>query len=196
MSDAEKKLLKDLSILEKMAEDMGGYLRASALFGRMGGPNLPALTLGGYLMRQHRLLALQDVLAPADQERLKRAVFQFNTLMGSEIVRSEKRAIQEYAARLRQWEAYVRDLRTDPRQHMNYYSNSVEPRAMIEALLNLLSAPPYQFNPEFKDRLETLDGALQAMWNPGDFVWPEGWEPAYPIKSYWWLYGRVKTGYR
>jgi len=192
MSDAEKKLLKDLSIVEKMAEMMAGYLRASALFGRMG-PNMPALTLGGYLMRQHRLLALQEALSLADQERLKRAVYQFNMVLSGEIVRSEARAMQEYGARLRQWENTIRELRGAPRQHMNYYSSTVEARAMLAALQNLLAAPPYRFDPKLAERLEMLDGGLLAMWGMGDFVWSEGWEPAYPIKGYWWLYGGVRT---
>ena len=196
MSDSAKKLRRDLAILEKMADEMGGYLRTSAVFGRLGSPNMPALTMGGYLMRQHRLLALQESLSTADQERLKRAVFQFNTLMGNEIVRSEKKATEEVGARLRQWESYIRDLRGDPRQYGNYYSNSVEPRAMLQALFDLLSAPPYKFLPDFQERLDMLDGGLMAMWDIGDFVWPDEWHTAYPVKSYWWLYGQVKTGYR
>jgi len=195
MIEAEKKLLRDLVILEKMSEAMGGYLRASALFGRMG-PSFPALTLGGYLMRQHRLLALQEVLNESNQARLKSAVYQFNTLISNEIVRSEKRATEEYGARMRQWEAFVRDLRRNPQAHQSGYKTGVESRAMLEALFQFLSTPPYRFNMELRERLDLLDGGLKGMWDMGDFVWEEGFELAYPIKMYWWLYGTLKTGER
>ena len=37
-----------------------------------------------------------------------------------------------------------------------------------------------------------LDRQLEKRWTAGDFIWPAGWEAAYPRERYWWLYGRLK----
>ncbi|MDJ0755966.1 MAG: hypothetical protein QNJ45_20735 [Ardenticatenaceae bacterium] len=191
MTDALQKLQRDLTIGERMVEEMAGYLQAETLFGRMP-PSLPALTLGGYLMRQHRLLALQEALPPADQTRVDNMINTFDQILSERIVRSENRAHREIGARLRQWEEYIRDLRRDLRGNAGYFATAVEPRVMIAALLEMLSEPPYQLQEEFAERLELLDRGLSGVWQAGPFVWPEEWESAYPANEYWYLYGEPR----
>ena len=62
LSTDNNKLTRDLSILVAMAAEMETYLNSDVLFWHMSTSHMPALTLGGYLMRQHRLLALRDLL--------------------------------------------------------------------------------------------------------------------------------------
>lgn len=188
MSDALNKLQKDLSIAEQMVHGLADYLRMDALFGKMP-PSMPALTLGGYLMRQHRLLELQNALPEVDRQRLATLSERFNTLIGQRIVQTEDKAHKEIGARLRQWEESIRDLRRDLRENAGYYHTTVETRAMISALLELLDNPPFELRESFDDRLETLDNGLKAIWQGGDFVWQEEWEPAYPEDEFWYLYG-------
>ncbi len=189
MMDALKKLQKDLEIAEQMAERMADYLRTSALFGKMP-VHLPALTLGGYLMRQHRLLALREALSPDEQERLTRTVQLFFGSLQERVVQSEARAHQEFEARLRQWKEAIRDLRRDSRGNAGYYPTTVEVRAMLTSLHEMLTTPPYRFEPTLLERLDMLDAGLRAVWIPGPFVWPEEWQPAYPREKYWYLYGQ------
>ena len=191
MTDALIKLQRDLTIAEQMAEGMADYLRMDTLFGKMPG-TMPALTLGGYLLRQHRLLALRDVLSLAEQERLSRTVQLVYDTLQAWVVRSEARAHQEFGARLRQWEEYIRDLRRDLRGTTSYFPTSVETRAMITGLHNLLTTPPFNFDETLMERLSLLDSGLQAIWAPGPFVWPEEWAPAYPSSTFWYLYGKPR----
>lgn len=106
------KLQKDLDILEDMAGQMSEYLRMDTLFGPMG-PGRPKLTLGGYLMREQRLVALKGTLSTAENDRLLRARQMFENTVMEWVVATENKAGQEIEARMRQWTETVRELRED-----------------------------------------------------------------------------------
>lgn len=187
MIDGIKKLEDDVTILTTMAANMTAYLQSEVLFWNMGG-SLPMLTLGGYLMRQYRLLALSDLLSEVKRVEMETAVSEFNAVLPDKIVRFENKAHIEIDARIRQFEAYLHELRTRQTTAVNY-ETAVEPRAMLSALAAQLSIAPYQLQPQVPARLETLDKNLRQRWTPGEFVWPASWQPAYPANEYWWLYG-------
>ncbi len=189
MTDGVQKLEQDLAILAAMAAQMDDYLKSDILFWKMGQSGMPMLTLGGYLMRQYRLLTLSDLLSEAQQGELETAVIQFNAALTEKIVRFEAKANNELEARIRQFEAYLRDLRKGQVTGMNY-GTAVEPRAMIAALIDKLRKAPYQFDHQIPDRIETLDRSLHQRWIPGGFVWAKAWQPAYPPDEFWWLYGK------
>lgn len=188
MTDGVQKLEHDVVILAAMAAQMDDYLKSDVLFWKMGQSGLPMLTLGGYLMRQYRLLALSDLLSEGKHGELETAVIQFNTALAEKIVRFETKANHELEARMRQFEAFLRDLQNKRAVGMNY-ETAVEPRAMIAALIDKLSMAPYQLNRQIPGRVETLDGSLRQHWAPGGFIWPETWQAAYPQDRFWWLYG-------
>lgn len=189
MSQADEKLRRDLTILIAMANGMEEYLRGEALFGKMTEGGMPMLTLGGYLLREHRLYALRDRLLPDERARLEEAMIAFNRALVERVVRFEERAHQELSARIRQMEEYLRDLANKQASGMNY-ATAVEPRTMISALIDKLAMPPYRLNPRISQQVDLLDTNLRRYWRPGEFVLPDGWQPAYPPEQYWWLYGQ------
>lgn len=186
--DGTEKLHKDLEILAGFVEQMPAYLNSETLFWPMG-PFSPQLTCGGYLMRQRRLLLLRDLLSDSEQGQLDQTLAAFNSALDGYLVRFEQKCQQELSARLRQWTEYLRDLRDD-RNAFTYYATAVEPRVMIDAIVEQLSMPPHQLESDVPARLPAIDRSLQARWLRGDFVWPEAWQPAYPPRDYWYLYGQ------
>ena len=190
MSEGIDRLKQDLIILEAMASEMDEYLRSQTLFWPMMKGNLPRLTVGGYLMRQHRLTDLRYLLDPTEQDRLDVAISQFNNALVEKVVRFEERAHQELHARLRQWGEYLKELSRD--NMGDYYRSHVQTRAMIAAMLDKLRLPPYELDTRILDQLTVYDNVLRNHWQAGDFVWPDDWRPAYPQKDFWWLYGRPK----
>lgn len=188
MTKGIEKLKRDLEILTAMAAEMDSYLNSDVLFWNMSTAGMPALTLGGYLMRQYRLLALRDLLSEEEQEELDAAVAQYNAALVEKIVRFETKAGHELEARLRQWEEYLKDIERGQAGKSNY-GTAVEARAMIDALIDQLEMPPYELDPRHKQRAALQDAQLRRQWDAGEFVWPEEWIPAYPNLSYWWLYG-------
>jgi hypothetical protein len=192
MSEGIEKLRQDLEILAAMGAEMDNYLKSDVLFWPMTNGTMPRLTLGGYLMRQHRLLALENLLTEDERARLEAAVTEFNAALVEKIVRLEQRANQELEARLRQWGEYLKDLARESGSSGAYYGTAVEPRAMMTALINKLKLPPYQLEPRIPQQLGMYDNNLRRRWQSGDFVWPEEWQPAYPEGTYWYLYGKPK----
>lgn len=188
------KLQKDLDILEEMAEGMSSYLKSNSLFGPMG-PNRPKMTLGGYLMREHRLLALQDTLSQDEQNRLLKARQTFENTVMAWVVATESKAVQEIEARMRQWQESIRDLRENAAKHWPYFKTAVEARVMLHLLINMLSNPPFKLNSELSVRVAALDQAFFASWSSdaSRFVWDEDWASAYPAAEFEFLYGKPRS---
>ena len=192
MAKGKEKLAQDLAILEAMASEMEDYLKSDVLFWRMMKGSMPMLTLGGYLLREHRLLALQRLLDESEQARLDAAVTQFNQALVERIVRFEQKGHQELEARLRQWSEYLRDLEGSSKAAAVNYETAAETRTMIAALIDRLQMAPYRLESRIEEQVDLLDRKLRRRWQPGDFIWPDEWQPAYPEMEYWWLYGHPK----
>lgn len=180
--DGSEKLDRDLAVLEAMAAEMDEYLRSDVLFWPLRGRDLPRLTLGGFLMRQHRLLELRDMLSMAEQERLHETIRRYHHALEEKVVRFEQKAHAELEARLRQWREYLRDVQGG--SGAAYYPTAVETRAMIRALVSQLRVSPYQLDDELPPQIALLDRELSRYWEPDDFVWPFDWRPAYPQAKY------------
>ncbi len=193
MYEENERLGQDVAVLSAMAEQMPEYLDSDILFWPAPRGGMPALTLGGYLLREHRLLALAGLLTVEQQMEVNEALTRFNQALANRVVRFEKKAHHELEARLRQWEEYLKDMDRGTFDRSSNYATAVETRAIIQALLNRLGMPPYRTEARPEQHLATLDTRLRGRWQPGDFVWPAAWEPAYPREAYWWLYGSPRV---
>lgn len=184
-----EKLQEDLADMAAMSEEMDAYLKSEVLFWPLGGR--PMLTLGGYLMRQHRLLALADELSEEQQEKLNTAVSQFLAANEERIVRFETKANREIEARLRQWSEHLRDV-DRAKNDKSLYKSGVDPRIMLSVLMEKLATPPYKLDPQLEQRLDMLDMGLRTRWKSGDFILDEVLEPAYDREMFWYLYGEPR----
>jgi len=193
MHDGNERLAQDVAVLEAMAEQMAGYLDSDQLSWPAPHGGMPAMTLGGYLLREHRLTGLPHLLSNEQQARVSAAVAQFNQALRDRVVRSEQKAHGELEVRLRQWDAHIRDIDHDTFGRTSNYDTVVEVRAIIQALLDRLSMPPYHTEQRSLEQLALLDTRLRNRFRPGDFVWPADWASAYPPSTYWWLYGAPRT---
>ncbi len=189
MREKMNDLYDDLDILVAMATEMADYLVTDVLYWNMVKGGMPKLTLGGYLLREHRLLALRFLLNDEEQGRLDTAVSLFNKAVTEKIIRVETHVHEELGVRVRQWGRYIDELRRDGGGVAVNYKTAVENRAMIAVLVERLETPPYQLDQEKISNLTMLDQGLKPFWKSGDFVWPKEWQPAYSPKEYWWLYG-------
>lgn len=193
MHDGNERLGRDMAVLAAMAGQMPEYLDSDILYWPAPGAGMPTLTLGGYLLREQRLLALRHLLSATQQAQLDAAVAQFNAALADRVVRIETKAHKELEARLRQWEETLKDMDRGSFDRSSNYDTTVETRAIIHALLDRLSMPPFRAEARPQQHLALLDTRLRNMWRPGDFVWPAEWTAAYPQGEYWWLYGAPRT---
>ena len=189
MATGKEELVNDLSILEAMAAKMPEYLSSNELFWRKIDSDPVQPTLGGYLMRQDRLQALSDTLLDEGQRRqLAAAIARFEQAVNEQPGRLEAKGQQELESRLRQWEIALKELLDDEAPTLAYYRADIETRVIIATLLAALRQ---RTEPAVTDKLAGLDQTLRQRWQPGEFVWPAEWQPAYPRSEYWWLYGRL-----
>lgn len=194
MSEGHKLLVRDLYIFERMTAELGAYLDSNTLIWELSNANMPKLTLGGCLMRHHRLHVLKHSLQPSESMWLYDTATQFNKVLAERVVKTEKRAHEELHARTSEW---IRELQRFPTYLLEgwqqAYASVVDTRVVMDALIHFLQASPYQLDQKLKTEVKTLDANLHKRWKHGTFVWPFVWEPAYPADDYWWMYGQLKT---
>lgn len=192
MSPTIDKIQEDLDVLVAMAAEMDDYLKSEVLYWPMVRGDMPKLTLGGYLMRQHRLQHLNDTFDAGQKEEWETAVQQFQDALAEKVVRTEQRAREELGVRARQWGAYLNDVQRERSVAAVNYETAVENRVIAAALVHFLQTPPYRMENGVAPNLDMLDAGLRPYWQAGAFVWPALWEKAYPQSDYWWLYGRPR----
>ena len=194
MAETADKLHLDAAILAAMAAQTAAYLdNDRILFWPLAAPTMPRLTLGGFLLRRHRLVALFDLLPPTEQATVQAAMAVFNQALEGRTVRFEKKAQRELASRIRQWAAGMGDYLAEARRGRGsqaFLATTMEVRAMIAALMEELSSYPYHLDRTLVSRVAELDRQLRGRWVRGPFIWPESWAPAYPADQFWWLYGQ------
>jgi len=192
MNDEYTTVLHDLLILEEMASKMEAYLDRDAVDWTIPRANMPKLTIGGYLMRQHRLKVLEGKLEAEDKARLWVALQTFDASLVERVVRFETRAHQELHRRIGEWMGHMRDLGSRILSEVNYYAGVADTRVVITSLMDQLQVRPFQLEDGIKQRVSALDKNLQARINDHPFIWDPVWQPAYSREKYWWLYSCPK----
>jgi hypothetical protein len=192
MKEERQTVKRDLAILEVMVAEMNAYLMSEATHWTMEKGDMPKLTVGGCLMRRRRLPVVREQLAEKGQQRLDKALQTFADALSENVVRFEKRMHQELHARLADWSNYLGHMASRMMADVGYYASVVDTRVVIEAMIDELQKPAYQFDKHILQEVTTLDNNLKGRWQIGAFVWPAVWQPAYPPETYWWLYGRPK----
>lgn len=185
-------LLHDLLILEEMAANMNSYLVSDTRGWVIPRSNMPKLTIGGYLMRQHRLLAVEEKLLDEDKARLRKAIEMFEGALIEKVVRLETRAHRELHSRIGEWVSHLRDLGSKASSQENYYAGIVDTRVVISSLIEQLQKRPYKLEDGVEEEVQELDNSLRVRLLAHAFVWDMVWKPAYPEAKYWWLYGCPK----
>ena len=175
-------LENDRAYLEAGIPELGDYLLSKELYWPVTarGYNLPRLTVGGILLAQTRL--------EARGEHIEGLTMQLDGLRSKWRTAWETKAGREFQSRFGLWNNYLADYRHNPESHADAYPHEVRYRAMLQLLLDELSAPP----PE-REGLSQLDGVLRASFVPGEFIWEADLQRGFPREVYWFLYGKLKS---
>ena len=193
MSEILDVLTQDLRVLEVMVSQMEAYLASDATHWPINQEGMPPkLTIGGCLMRQARLLALQHHLSLPQRAQLNAAIEAFNALLKENVVRFENRAHDELHARLREWTTYLRNATSHMATEQEHYAGTADTRLVMAALMDKLQTSPYQLSPQIAEDVAHMDNYLRRQWQAGEFILPLVWQEAYPESKYWWLYGHPR----
>lgn len=188
--DAER----DLRILEAMADQMEPYLIEDELFWPISGPvrgGMPRMTLGGYLLRQHRLTALRGGLTAHQQERLQEALAAFTAARAEWGMHYNNKLTREWGMRVHLLHEFLRDCNeADVRHCADYWPVQAKQRTILHHLREE-AAERDILSREQEAELARIDRELRRYLLPGEqgaFLWAEGLEPVYPRETYWWLW--------
>ena len=182
----------DLRYLQAGIDQLETYLLAKDLYWPPGISALstetpyPQLTIGGLLLSLKRL---QAAARSADQQaalaEVERKLDDVHTRWR---VAWEKKADQDFHARLNLWRDFLEDYRDHPSAHYDRFPYEVGRRVQLELLKdNTGEIPAAEAN-----MLDGLDGLLRSVFTPGQFVWDEYLAPSFPQQPFWYLYGSIK----
>ncbi|GAB4481563.1 MAG: hypothetical protein Kow00124_29460 [Anaerolineae bacterium] len=176
---------QDLAFVEAMSAELKSYLLADELYWPLRGPGgvLPQGTLGGLLLRLHRLATLGDQLTPEERMRVTELAGQVQDELSTWGVQVDARLKREARARLRGWTQYLDELEQNPDRYAPDYRAQVEGRTVLALLLERLEGLP-----DLAQELAALDSRLRGLTEPGPFVWDEAQQAAFPPGRFWWLY--------
>ncbi len=188
--DAER----DLRILQAMADQLEPYLIADDLFwplsGRVAG-GMPRLTVGGLLLRRHRLTALHASLTPRQQDALAAALAQFAAQRDAWAVHYNRKMAREWDMRQRLLEEFLHDCDDQAAADCaDYWPNQARQRTILHHLSEEAEAR-HTLEEEQRRALARLDAELRRYLQPeepGQFLWSPELEPVYPRETYWWLW--------
>jgi hypothetical protein len=183
---------RDLDVLGAMAAELRDYLVREPLYWRMRAPgNYPMLTLGGYLLRLHRVSALGAQLASAQRDALAAAQAEYQAATGEWAVHAGRKVVAEVKARAQLLSQYAGELQAGSAAR-GHWAHEAETRTMLHHLLGAArSFAPAERN-ALAERVTAVDGALQRHLERTRFIGDPLLEPAYPPDEYWWLYRRPR----
>ena len=185
-------LARDVNVLSAMASNLTPYLYESELYGYLAG-NLPRLTVGGLLLRLHRLARLDDVWMTSEQQtQIQDAHLNFEAECSQWAVHYGNKLQHELQARLNAFEQFLRECAEKSHGCAASYPSQAEKRTIIHHLHSEASARDVLPDGALA-RITALDQRLRQVFVDGDFlIADERLASVYPQDTFWWLYGHLK----
>jgi hypothetical protein len=183
----------DLAVVEAMAAELEPYLKSDILYWQLSParpivPAAPMLTLGGLILRLHRLRKQREALTPEQRARLATTEESFRQTLDQWTAHAAARMTRELEARLSSWSWFVEDCQAQKRTCISHYATEAELRTLITLLLE--EAARHEDVSDQRQQLAALDARFRNWFKPGEFVWRPVLRSVYPRERFWWLYGR------
>ena len=150
-----------------------------------GEPAYPMLTLEGMLLAMQRMRACSRGMAEQHEEET--ISLRLDVAHTRWRVAWEKKAQRGFMARLTMWLNFLEEYQERPEEHADRYRHEVRLRVFLEILGENLS----RYDSRLVERLVRLDIELKTILIPGDFIWDDVIQTAFPEERYWYLYGRL-----
>lgn len=186
-----KPLEQDLTYIRSAAPDLEAYLLSSVLYwplNVMGKDKAPAgatqLTIGNLLLAMKRLEAASTA-GLLDAENLSPVLDKIGEIRRRWKSNWDRKATQEIASRLKQWDHYLSEWDNDKGSRGDYPYNIRQ-----RVILGLLVADRERPNPHDQAYLAALDQRLRYATRESPFVWDSALQLGFPPDVYWYLYRR------
>ncbi len=171
-----------------MVDNLVPYIYDKELFGQM--PNrLPRLTLGGLLMRQHRIGALRHEMKPEQILAFDDAIVRLEKIRYEWLNHYKDKLLQEFQSRVNALTFFVEDCEQSWQSCDANWPNEAEKRTIVAHLAQEATLQGI-FEIEQRAILNKLDQKLRRFSRESEFLWDNRLKDAYPMPNYWWLHGR------
>jgi hypothetical protein len=177
---------RDVRTVDAMASRLTPYIYEDELYGQMPS-NLAKLTVGGLLMRLHRLNAIRNLLTPEQQTMVSAAQNKLNEVRRDWAVAYEGKLKREFQARMTSFNQFINESMDNPKLFSENFAAEAEKRAIVQALADDAASMNFMVD-DIRGAITTLDNKLHRYLESGDFIWDERLKPAYPKDKYWFLY--------
>lgn len=181
--------------LQAALREMQAYLLSAQLFWPLSGrppaasPPFLQLTVGNLLLAFDALAAANASAGGTRWAEVQRLEAEWEAQRIRWAVHVEAKAQRELASRLRQWQAYVEDVR-DAHVAEDYVA-SVRPRLVAERLLDVLPKGPEAAH--VREQLAKLDSRIDPFLQAGPFVLDPALQTRYPEPAFPMLYRRPRS---
>ncbi len=191
MPEANYSIDHDLEEANALAEHLIPYVYENELYGSIGGMfgSMPRLTIGGLLLRLHRLHALEDQMSDAQKAQLAEIDAKHESARQEWTVHYNDKLLQEAESRLKMMEQYFNECADDPRTCANNYNPEAMRRTIVQEIdrqLKQTNAP----SAKLEHTMTKVDSQLRRFTQPSGFLWASVLLSVYPQGEYWWLYAR------
>jgi len=194
MAETHYSLNRDLEEARAMAEGLDDYVQSEMLYGSVQGAgifsadsSMPSLTIGGLLLRLHRLQKLEGQMSLEQKAILTVIQTEHDRVRNEWSVHYIQKVSNEADARLRGLEAFFAECDGDPEGCANAYWPEAQRRTILQEIVDALNK--YKMPDSDLDRsLKSHDAQLRRLTEPTDFIWDAKLQPVYPQEKYWWLY--------
>jgi hypothetical protein len=182
----------DLRYLKAGASLLENYLLASELYWPpgvkppAGEPPYPRFTLGALLLARQRARTLAGT--PAEEAELVKVEQAINETRTHWRSAWAQKAAEELRGRLILWRNFLEEYRERPEGNYDRYTFEVSRRVQIK----LLQPEAFDIPESENNLLIILDKLLQAIFEPGVFIWDADLQTGFPQETYWYLYGTLK----
>jgi hypothetical protein len=177
-----------------MAGQVRQYLIENELLwplpGRVSG-GMPRLTVGGFLLRRHRLAALRDQLSDRQQATLDEALATWQAARAEWTLHYYGKIERSWLMRLNLLQGFLVDCEQAGGQNcFDNWPSMAEHRTIVHHLLAEWRDHTSSLR-ELEVALKRVDSGLRSHLSQGEdgqFLWLPALQPVYPRDPFWWLW--------
>jgi hypothetical protein len=134
-----------------------------------------------------RLLISSFILLNSNRFEDSSIVNQFLLLKNKWLANWQKKVTEELPVRIRQWNQFIHDLRSDSEFSQPQMNNQLQIRLMIGLLIDELDELD---RGQYLQQVEILDQKYKYATLENGFIWESELMEIFPKKKYWYLYRR------
>ncbi|GAB5493971.1 MAG: hypothetical protein Phog2KO_41860 [Phototrophicaceae bacterium] len=186
---------EDLEIVNSMVERLESYLYSDSIYGNQGLfiEGLPAITIGGLLMRIRRLNALRELIGLARQHQLDKVIAKHDAIYNKWQVHYKKKLQAELESRIGRIQQFIDEIKENQQSVIIFFKPEQMRRTIVQEILYMMQRSGIEIE-GLGNTLKAIDYELRQVVKQCDFIWAPLLSSVYSSDEFWWLYSELNQG--